>query len=116
MDLEPGTYPVILEPPAVGLMLAYLAMTTFNGKAVLEGRSALATRLGQQVMDPRVQIWDDAADPRTIGLPFDWLTDAKLVLTDALIAESLKAKKDAGFDPAQFDEIDETEDSEEDEK
>ncbi|NNU79033.1 ribosome maturation factor RimP [Halovulum dunhuangense] len=52
----------------------------------------------------------------TIGLPFDWLTDAKLVLTDALIAESLKAKKDAGFDPAQFDEIDETEDSEEDEK
>ncbi len=72
VDLEPGTYPVILEPPAVGLMLAYLAMTTFNGKAVLEGRSALATRLGQQVMDPRVQIWDDAADPRTIGLPFDF--------------------------------------------
>ncbi len=71
-DLEPGTYPVILEPPAVGLMLAYLAMTTFNGKAVLEGRSALATRLGQQVMDPRVQIWDDATDPRTIGLPFDF--------------------------------------------
>lgn len=72
VDLEPGTYPVILEPPAVGLMLAYLAITTFNGKAVLEGRSALATRLGQQVMDPRVQIWDDAADPRTIGLPFDF--------------------------------------------
>ena len=72
VDLEPGTYPVILEPPAVGLMLAYLAMTTFNGKAVLEGRSALATRLGQRVMDPRVQIWDDATDPRTIGLPFDF--------------------------------------------
>jgi len=72
VELEPGTYPVILEPPAVGLMLAYLAMTTFNGKAVLEGRSALATRLGQRVMDPRVQIWDDATDPRTIGLPFDF--------------------------------------------
>ncbi|MDQ7849167.1 MAG: metallopeptidase TldD-related protein [Armatimonadota bacterium] len=72
VDLEPGTYPVILEPPAVGLMLAFLAMTTFNGKAVLEGRSALATRLGQRVMDPRVQIWDDATDPRTIGLPFDF--------------------------------------------
>jgi len=48
----------------------------------------------------------------TIGLPFDWLTDAKLVLTDALIAESLKAKKDAGFDPSQFDDIEETEDEE----
>ncbi|MEM8787048.1 MAG: ribosome maturation factor RimP [Pseudomonadota bacterium] len=43
----------------------------------------------------------------TIGLEFDWLTDAKLVLTDALIAESLKAKKDRGFDPAKFDEIEE---------
>jgi len=72
VDLEPGTYTVILEPDAVGLMLAYLAMTTFNGRAVLEGRSALATRMGQQIMDPRVQIWDDAADPRTIGLPFDF--------------------------------------------
>ncbi|MEM7188196.1 MAG: ribosome maturation factor RimP [Pseudomonadota bacterium] len=44
----------------------------------------------------------------TIGLQFDWLAEAKLVLTDALIAESLKARKDAGFDPAKFDEIEET--------
>ncbi|WP_112320840.1 ribosome maturation factor RimP [Oceanibium sediminis] len=43
----------------------------------------------------------------TIGLPFDWLVEAKLVLTDALIAESLKAKKDKGFDPAAFDDIEE---------
>jgi predicted Zn-dependent protease len=72
VDLEPGTYPVILEPAAVGLMLGYLAFTTFNGRAVLEGRSALATRMGTQIMDPRVQIWDDATDSRTIGLPFDF--------------------------------------------
>jgi len=71
-DLEPGTYPAVLEAPAVALLLTYLAMTTFNGRAVLEGRSALATRLGQQVADPRVQIWDDGNDPRTIGLPFDF--------------------------------------------
>ena len=45
----------------------------------------------------------------TIGLQFDWLTDAKLVLTDALIQEDLKARKDAGFDPGQFDDIIETE-------
>jgi len=46
-----------------------------------------------------------------IGLPFDWLTDAKLVLTDALIAESLRAKKTSGFDPSAFDEIEEEEDA-----
>ncbi len=42
----------------------------------------------------------------TIGLRFEWLTDAKLVLTDGLIRDVLKARKDAGaVDEAQFDEI-----------
>jgi ribosome maturation factor RimP len=40
----------------------------------------------------------------TIGLRFDWLSDAKLVLTDALIAESLAARKAQGFDDRDFDE------------
>jgi ribosome maturation factor RimP len=39
----------------------------------------------------------------TIGLQFDWLTDAKLVLTDALIAESLAARKAQGFDDGEID-------------
>lgn len=42
----------------------------------------------------------------TIGLKFDWLSDAKLVLTDDLIREALKGRKDAGqIDETQFDEI-----------
>ncbi|MEM1315144.1 MAG: ribosome maturation factor RimP [Pseudomonadota bacterium] len=54
-----------------------------------------------------------------VGLKFDWLADAKLVLTDELIAESLKARKAAGLaediDAAEFDEIEEdSEGSEED--
>lgn len=45
-------------------------------------------------------------EPVTIGLQFDWLTDAKLVLTDDLIRDVLKARKDAGdVDAKQFDEI-----------
>ena len=46
-----------------------------------------------------------------IGLSFDMLADAKLVLTDALMAESLANRKAQGFDPEEFDEI-ETEDDE----
>lgn len=46
-----------------------------------------------------------------IGLNFDWLSDAKLVLTDELIAESLKGRKP--FVQDEFDEI-ETEDEGED--
>jgi ribosome maturation factor RimP len=42
----------------------------------------------------------------TIGLQFDWLADAKLVLTDELIRDVLKARKDAGtIDETQFDEV-----------
>ena len=42
----------------------------------------------------------------TIGLHFDWLADAKLVLTDDLIRDVLKARKDAGaIDETQFDEV-----------
>ncbi|RED12024.1 ribosome maturation factor RimP [Pontivivens insulae] len=41
-----------------------------------------------------------------VGLEFDWLVDAKLVLTDELIAESLKARKETGaIDETKFDEI-----------
>lgn len=46
----------------------------------------------------------------TIGLQFDWLSDAKLILTDELIAEMLRQKKaDPAFDASAFDEVDETE-------
>ena len=42
----------------------------------------------------------------TIGLKFEWLSDAKLVLTDELIRDVLRARKDAGdIDETQFDEV-----------
>ncbi len=45
----------------------------------------------------------------TIGLAFDMIADAKLVLTDALIAESLAGRVAQGFDPGAFDEIEDDE-------
>ncbi len=42
----------------------------------------------------------------TIGLQFEWLSDAKLVLTDELIREVLRNRKDAGqIDETQFDDV-----------
>jgi len=42
----------------------------------------------------------------TVGLQFDWLSDAKLVLTDDLIKEMLRQRKAAGaLNEDQFDEI-----------
>ncbi|MEM9966616.1 MAG: ribosome maturation factor RimP [Pseudomonadota bacterium] len=51
-------------------------------------------------------------DMGTVGLKFDWLAEAKLVLTDDLISEMLRQRKAAGaIKPSDFDEI-ETEGSE----
>ncbi len=53
---------------------------------------------------------EDAGAVVTIGLKFDWLSDAKLILTDELIAEMLRQKKASGvFDETQFDDIEQTE-------
>jgi ribosome maturation factor RimP len=54
-------------------------------------------------------------DEGTIGLKFEWLSDAKLLLTDELIAEMLRQKKASGvIDETQFDEIEETTGDDED--
>ena len=49
----------------------------------------------------------------TVGLQFEWLSDAKLVLTDELIKEMLRQRKAAGvINEEEFDEI-QTEESDE---
>ncbi len=54
---------------------------------------------------------EEGKETLTIGLQFDWLSDAKLILTDDLIAEMLRQKKVSGqinddqIDESQFDEI-----------
>jgi len=54
-------------------------------------------------------------DQGTIGLKFDWLSDAKLVLSDELIREMLRQRKAAGtLDEDKFDDIETDTGSEED--
>lgn len=49
---------------------------------------------------------ESGAETVTVGLKFDWLNDAKLVLSDDLIRDMLKARKDAGtLNEDDFDEI-----------
>lgn len=70
-------------------------------------KGVLAGVEGEEVL---IEIEEQGA-PVTIGLQFDWLSDAKLVLTDALIAEMLRARKGSGHGPggaideSKFDQI-----------
>ncbi|HEY7668650.1 MAG TPA: TldD/PmbA family protein [Actinomycetota bacterium] len=70
--LEPGSYAVVLEPAAVATLVGFLAYEGFGGRAYLEGRSCFSGRQDEQVVAPSISIWDDAADPRTLGMPFDF--------------------------------------------
>ncbi|MFN8522612.1 MAG: TldD/PmbA family protein [Chloroflexota bacterium] len=70
--VEPGEYQVVLEEYAVGEVLTYLAYIGFSAQAVQEGRGFMAGRLGQQIMDPRISIWDDAFDASGIPTGFDY--------------------------------------------
>ena len=58
---------------------------------------------------------EEGGETVTVGLKFDWLADAKLVLTDELISEMLRQRKASGvIDESQFDEIEESEGDEDD--
>ncbi len=62
--LDPGTYEVVLEPTAVGMLLQRM-MSAFDARSAEEGRSYLSKRgggtlLGEQLFDQRVTI---ASDP-----------------------------------------------------
>lgn len=65
-------------------------------------KGILAGTEGEEVL---IEI-EDQGVPVTIGLTFDLLADAKLVLTDELIRETLRQRKHVGdIDESQYDEI-----------
>ena len=74
-------------------------------------RGQLAGTEGDEVL---IEISDQGV-PVTIGLKFDWLAEAKLMLTDDLIRDVLRARKAAGIiDETKFDEIQTEDGSKED--
>jgi predicted Zn-dependent protease len=67
LPVDPGQYPVVLEPAAVTDVVGGLVSGQFNAKSVVDGTSGL--RLGSQQFDAAVTLVDDPADG--VGLPFD---------------------------------------------
>jgi PmbA protein len=71
-DLDPGRYPVVLEPSAVSTLVGFLAWIGFGGRVLAEGRSCFSGKQGQRVATEGVTIYDDATSPGTLGIPFDF--------------------------------------------
>lgn len=73
IEVAPGAWDVVLQPPAVVESLEWIAMTAFGAKSVEEGASFLAGRTGHAVTGSSVT-WVDDARAGTLGvppLPFD---------------------------------------------
>jgi predicted Zn-dependent protease len=69
VEIEPGTYEVVLEPTAVADVLSCLGSYAFNGKLVNERRSFL--HFGRQQFDAAITLVDDGVSAFAAGLPFD---------------------------------------------
>ncbi|MBT8410304.1 MAG: ribosome maturation factor RimP [Octadecabacter sp.] len=84
---------------------------------LIDGRRRFKGNLAGTEGDEVLIEIEDNGQPLTIGLKFDWLTDAKLVLTDELIRDVLKGRKNAGqIDETQFDEVETVLDGSDEEK
>jgi PmbA protein len=70
-DAPAGTYPVVLEPAAMAILLDYLGYVGFGAKQVIDGESFLASAAGRQVAG-MATIADDAWHPLSIGIGFDF--------------------------------------------
>lgn len=71
VDIKPGKYTTIFEPVAVSDLIRFLAYTSLGAAAKQEGRSFMTKRMGEQVMDSSISIWDDALSPEGLIYPFD---------------------------------------------
>ena len=72
VELEPGSYPAVLEPPAFAELLAYFSYDAFGALGLVEERSYAADKLGKQVFDERFSLADDALDAHGLPKSFDF--------------------------------------------
>ncbi len=82
---------------------------------LIDGRRRFKGALAGVEADEVLIEIEEGGETLTIGLKFDWLSDAKLILTDELITEMLRQKKASGvIDESKFDEIEDAEEEDED--
>lgn len=72
IELDAGTYTVVLAPEAVADMALFIAWYGCSIKSVEEGRSFMSGKLGQRVTSPMITMVDDALAPWSTGLTFDY--------------------------------------------
>ena len=91
IKLPPGKYTVLLEEEPVAHLLLFLAFMGLGGKTFAEGRSFMVGKIGNRITGENVTIVDDATDPRTAGMPFDYegIPKRRVILIEKGIARDV---------------------------
>lgn len=76
VGIEPGKYTVVLEPAAVADLLGYMLFLGGDARQADEGRSFFSkkgggNRIGEAILDPKVNIYSDPAHPLAPTIAFD---------------------------------------------
>lgn len=71
VDFTTGKFPIIFTPSALGdIFMAFVGAV--SGDYVAKGMSPLVGKIGEQILDPRITIWDDPLHPEgTFSMPTD---------------------------------------------
>jgi len=62
-DIETGRYDIVLSPVAAASLLGQVLVPALSGRNVKAGRSPLADRVGEQVFDGSLSVYDDPFAP-----------------------------------------------------
>lgn len=88
--IEPGEYPMVLEPDAVADMVEMLAYMGLGALSVLEDRSFLCGRTGERIVSEKITLSDDPLAPGGPVRPFDYegVPKRKVVLIERGVART----------------------------
>lgn len=111
--IQPGDYEVVLSPLAVRVLFTYISSMGFSAASYQDGSSFVRYFSGRRVFDEKLNVKDDAFDPRTLYLlPVDGegvpkrrmnLITSGEALEEGICYDSLRAgrenKKSTGHSP-----------------
>jgi predicted Zn-dependent protease len=71
-EIEPGTYPAVLEPYAVAELLRWFSYDSLGAQGFIEERSYFCDRIGEKLFDEQVTLMDNGLDPVSFPKSFDF--------------------------------------------
>ncbi|MBU0984697.1 MAG: TldD/PmbA family protein [candidate division Zixibacteria bacterium] len=88
VSVKPGSYEVILEPPALADMLGILSLQGFRSRTLADGTSFMVGRIGRKVTSDKITIQDNAFERGMLCWPFDFegMPRRKIMLIDRGVA------------------------------